>query len=313
MRTAVLALALLACSEPTGSSSPDGATGSDDAPLVDAASDCTARGPCAWLMDYERRIVSQLSGAMEIAPGLTIAHRTSVEERDAVRTFLLAEFAALGITAEAVPYTFQNKMGANVIATLPPADAANAAAPAILVGAHFDGVITGPAAADNATGVAMVLAHARFLATVPRNRPIIFAVFDQEELGLIGSKAYVASLVANSVTLRGVHIFDMLAWDGDGDHTVELWSPSPALQTLYSAHAPALGTPLSTVTFTSGDHQAFKDRGFPVVGLGEEFVGGDHTPHYHMATDNVDNVQFDHTVHVTHLGFTAISADAVAP
>jgi hypothetical protein len=314
MHRLLLLASLAACSSPSsGSADDDDAMPTDDASSVDAATDCTALGPCPWLTDYERRIVSQLAGALEIAPGVTIAHRTSIAERDTVRTFLLAEFAALSIPAESVPYTFTNKMGANIIATLAPTDAANASQPAILIGAHFDGVAAGPAAADNATGVAIVLAHARFLATQPRNRPIIFALFDQEELGLIGSKAYVASLVAANTPLRGVHIFDMLSFDGDGDHVVELWSPSPELQTLYSAHGPDAGTPLSTVTFTSGDHQAFRDRGFPAVGIGEEFVGGDHTPNYHLASDTVDNVHFDHTALVTHLGFATISADAIAP
>lgn len=313
MRRLLLAAALAGCSSPSSPGSADGAMPGDDASTIDTPSDCTALGPCTWLVDYERRIVSQLAGAQEIAPGVTLAHRTSVEERDAVRTFLLAEFAALSIPAEAVPYTFTNKMGANIIATLAPTDAANASQPAILVGAHFDGVIMGPAAADNATGVAIVLAHARFLATQPRNRPIIFALFDQEELGLIGSKAYVASLVLDGKMLRGAHIFDMLSFDGDGDHTVELWSASPELQTLYAAHGPAAGTPISNVTFTSGDHQAFRDRGFPAAGIGEEFVGGDHTPHYHLASDTVENVHFDHTALVTQLGFATISADAIAP
>lgn len=310
-RTAALVLLVAACSD--APSSPRDAASTDDAPLVDAPAPCSALGPCDWLEDYQHRIVSTLGGTLEIAPGVMLQHRASIGERDYARTFLLAELAALGIPAERSDYTFDARSGANIIATLPPTDAANATQPAILVGAHFDGVTAGPGAADNATGCAIVLAAARFLATVPRSRPIIFALFDQEELGLIGSQAYATALQMAGTQLRGAHIFDMLAWDADGDHTVELWSPSPALEALYRAHGPDVGTPITAVTFASSDHDAFLDRGFPAVGIGEEFVGGDHTPHYHKATDTVANVQFAHLTLVTRLAFAVLEADAAAP
>jgi len=308
----LLALATLAaCSD--DASAIDAAITSDTA-TTDAAATCTALGPCDWLADYQRRIVSTLGGTLEIAPGVMLQHRASIAERDYARTFLLAEFTALSITPVRADYTFQSFSGANVIATLPATAPANDALPAILVGAHFDGVAAGPGAADNATGVAIVLAAARYLATVPtRNRPIIFALFDQEELGLIGSKAYVASLTQATTQLRGAHVFDMLAWDGDGDHAVELWSPSPALEALYMTHGPAANTPIQKVTFASSDHKAFLDGGYPAVGIGEEFVGGDHTPHYHKATDTVANVQFDHLAVVTRLAFAVLEADVAAP
>ncbi len=309
---AALAVPAIGCGD-SGSPASDGSMPGDDATTADAPTPCTALGECPWLADYQHRIVSALGGASEIAPGVTLQHRSSIGERDYARTFLLDEFAAISVPVMRVDYSHEGRNGANVIATLPPTEAANASQPAILVGAHFDGVAAGPGAADNATGVAIVLASARFLSTVPRSRPIIFALFDQEELGLIGSEAYAMSLTASSTPLRGAHIFDMLAWDGDGDRTVELWSPSPALEALYREHAPAAGTPISAVAFASSDHRAFLDEGFPAVGIGEEFVGGDHTPPYHKVTDTVANVQFDHLLVVTKLAFAVLEADVAAP
>lgn len=313
MRRATLPLVLVVgCSDPAATTRDAAPSSGDDAPvtpIIDAPSGCTALGPCDWLAGYQHRIVSQLAGGSEIAPGVTLAHRASVPERDAARTFLLAELAALGLAPARHDYTSGSFVGANVIATLP-----GGSGPAILVGAHFDGVAAGPGAADNATGVAIVLAAARYLATVEsRQRPVIFALFDQEELGLVGSKAYVASLTASTTSLRGAHIFDMLAWDGDGDRAVELWSPSPALEALYTAHGPAAGTPIQPVAFPSSDHKAFLDGGFVAVGIGEEFVAGDHTPHYHKATDTVANVSFAHLEVVTRLAFSVLEADVTAP
>lgn len=312
-RAALVAIALtsLGCSDKSESSR-DGSP-ADGATSVDAATPCTPHGECAWLAPYQRRLVETLGGTIEIAPGVMLQHRASIGEREYARTFLVDELTAISVPPTVVPYTYDGRSGGNVIATLPPTDPANASAPAILVGAHFDSVTAGPGAADNATGVAIVLATARFLSTVPRARPVIFALFDQEELGLIGSRAYALSLATSNTTLRGAHIFDMLAWDGDRDRTVELWSPSPELEALYREHGPAANTPITTVVFASSDHDAFLDNGFPAVGIGEEFVGGDHTPHYHRATDTVGNVQFEHLDVVTRLAFAVLEADVAAP
>ncbi|MFN0245296.1 MAG: M28 family metallopeptidase [Kofleriaceae bacterium] len=309
MRWLLVPLVLVACGD--SSSTPRDAT--PDEAIADAFVPCSALGECAWLTGYQHRIVSTLGGTEEIAPGVLLLHRASIAERDFARTFLVDEFEALSIPVSSVPYSFDGRNGSNIIATLPPTDAANASAPAILVGAHFDGVPAGPGAADNATGVAIVLASARFLSTLPRARPIIFALFDQEELGLIGSRAYALSLATAGTPLRGVHIFDMLAWDSDGDRTVELWSPSAALETLYRTHGPAAGTPITSVIFSSSDHKAFLDQNFPAVGIGEEFLGGDRTPHYHRVTDTVENVNFEHLTTVTRLVFAVLEADSAAP
>src|SRR5687767_11830769 len=115
----VPALLLVACSsEPPRMEQPV------DAPTPDVAIDgpavCTPMGPCDWLASYQRRIVGSLSGERDISPGLRLAHRASVAERDAARQFLLDEFAALGITARRHDYTSGTLVGANVIATLDP-------------------------------------------------------------------------------------------------------------------------------------------------------------------------------------------------
>ena len=156
------------------------------------------------------------------------------------------------------------------------------------------------------------LGAARYLRDVPgRQHPVIFALFDQEELGLVGSREYVKTLSTNDV--MGAHVFDMLSFDGDGDHAVELWSPSAALQAVYQTHGTAAGMPVSTVTFASSDHQAFLEAGFAATGVGEEFVGGDHTPHYHKATDTFTNVSFDHLARVSHLVLAVLDAEARTP
>jgi hypothetical protein len=301
---------LVACSKPAQTLDVDASP-----PAPDAAADaapvpgCAPLGECSWLEGYQRRIVGALSGVEDISPGLRLSHRASVAERDASRQFLLDELTALGLTPVRHNYNTGIYTGANVLATL---GATSGTGGTIIVGAHFDSVPAGPGAADNATGVAMVLAAARYLRDVPqRQHPVIFALFDQEELGLIGSRQWVRTLMTTDV--MGVHVFDMLSFDGDGDRAVELWSPSPSLQAVYQTHGAAAGMPISAVTFTSSDHQAFLEAGFTATGVGEEFVANDHTPHYHKATDVFANVSFEHLGRVSHLMLAVLDAEVRTP
>lgn len=287
-----------------------GAASSQDAPVMPAdaplSASCRTPDDCAWLEDYERDVVARLSGARPIAPGVTLTRRSTPSQRATARAYLVAAFDDLGIEASLQDYG----TGANVRGRLPATT--SAAGALIVVGAHYDGVPAGPAAADDGTGVALVLSAARFLRELPRrDHPIEFVLFDQEEVGLVGSAAYVASLRAGQTAIDGAHCFDMISFDGNGDRAIELWSPSPSLQALYELHGASRGVPVRAVRFTSSDHQSFLARGLSAVGVGEEFVGNDHTPHYHRATDTYDRVDFAYLAQVTRLALAVLADRAV--
>lgn len=308
-----LTVALLALSA-SGCGDDHGATG-DDAPpdaerIVDSAppdaASCTAPEDCVWLEEYLREIVGKLAGAREIADGVTLTARASVAERMVTRTFLQEELTRLGFAPELHDYG----TGASVLARLP---ATTGDGGLIVVGAHFDGVPAGPAAADDGTGTALVLAAARYFANLePRDHPMVFVLFDQEEVGLVGSTLYADQLIADETVVDSVHVFDMISWDGDEDGVAELWSPSPSLEALYVGAGTTLGIPVAGVPFEYSDHQSFLDKGFVTVGVSEEFVGGDHTPHYHLATDTYENVNFPYLASITRLAFTVIGGQ-IAP
>ncbi len=67
-----------------------------------------------------------------------------------------------------------------------------------IVGAHMDGIGWGEAADDNASGTALVMELARVLNSpdVRTERSIRFALWNNEETGLNGSRAYVAQRAA---------------------------------------------------------------------------------------------------------------------
>lgn len=198
--------------------------------------------------------------------------------------------------------------GANLIADIP---ATMGSGKRIVVGAHFDTVANSPGANDNASGVAVVLAVARFLADVPcRTAPVTIAMFDQEEIGLFGSRAFAQTLAVADV--RAVHTIDQVAWDDDGDRVFELELPTAALEAEWRAAATIVGVPLTRTTTSGTDHESFRDRGFAAMGLTEEFVGGDTSPHRHQPTDTAATVDVDYLVLAAQLTAQVI-LDEVAP
>lgn len=220
-----------------------------------------------WLQPYVTEVVTQLAARP----------RSTVAERDAARAYLTSKLSELGWTPELHTYA----TGANVFATIP---ATTGDAAGVIVGAHFDSVAGGPGANDNASGVAVVLSVARTLADTPcRTAPVTVVLFDQEESNLLGSRAFARTLVAADV--RAVHTIDQVAWDADNDRRFELEIPTPTLEAEWRAAATIVGASLM-VTSTSGtDHQSFREVGLPAVGLTEEYVGGDTSPHFHRDTD----------------------------
>jgi len=86
-----------------------------------------------------------------------------------------------------------------------------AKAGAILVTAHFDTVPGSPGADDNASAIAAALEIARLLGQQPTSRPLQFAFFDREEVGLLGSLAYTA-VPTNLTNLAGVVNLEMLGY-----------------------------------------------------------------------------------------------------
>lgn len=77
----------------------------------------------------------------------------------------------------------------NVLATTKSGDASNT----VVVGTHLDSVPAGPGINDNGSGVAFNLELALAVARTPFLNRVVFAFWGAEELGLLGSEAWVAS------------------------------------------------------------------------------------------------------------------------
>jgi len=249
-----------------------------------------AQKPAVDISALEREIVAKLSGQAEIEPGLKLANRFAPENKKAARAFLERTWKSLGLEVQKQDYSAE---GQNLFALLPatvPSDEY------IVIGAHYDSVRNSPGANDNTTGAALVTAAAAELArTTPRIRNILFVLFDEEERGLRGSRAFAQKMKDENRKVHSVHTVDQMGWDKDGDRAIELELPYDGAVALYEAAAKAMPAPIPIlVTKEAGsDHSAFRRLGFAAVGLTEEYRNKDTTPYIHKPTDTFETVQFE--------------------
>ncbi len=155
----------------------------------------------------------------------------------------------------------EQRTGYNVIGTLK-----GKSDEAIVLGGHYDSVATGPGASDNASGTATILELARVFASKPQpQRTMVFIAFDAEELGLLGSRAYVDELSrAQLQNIRAMLNFDMLgAGNGPlilmGDGNVALLARSSAQQLKIDARNAQMPANAGS------DHESFARRGVDTV------------------------------------------------
>jgi hypothetical protein len=242
-------------------------------------------GPGVDLQD----IVCRLAGGKPIQGSTLLQHRTSDADREVVRTYLSAMLGSFGLTAQRQDYS----TGSNVYAEL--ASTVGAAAPWVVFGAHYDSVSTSPGADDNGSGVAMVLGLAAYVAQLePRSKNVIFVLFDQEEIGLVGSGQFADWLVQRGITVHSVHDFDQIGWDLDKDRAIEIERPPDDLFALYTkAHDDGAFTmPLEKAQATGSDHDSFRNRGMPSLNVSEEYQNGDTTPYHHKPGDTCDTLDY---------------------
>ncbi len=262
----------------------------------DAGNETCSRGTLSpsWIMDMEIEVVAKLSGNQEIAPGVSLSDRSTFGNRESARDFLQTELEALGYEVDRHDYG----SGINLVAT-----AQGSGSGHYVIGAHYDSVPGSPGANDNATGVAAVLATARYVKELdcPLANGVRFVFFDEEELGLVGARAYALKLEAEAAEILGVFTIDQMGWDMDGDRAIEIEIPGVGmLQKVADANTSFGHNLLVHTTNTAGsDHTAFRERGYLAAGITEEYINGDTTPHYHLPGDGYATVNFDYLVSTT--------------
>lgn len=266
--------------------------------VVIAVASLVAQSPASDT-DLQREVIGKLSGQREIRPGVTLANRSTIENRQEARTYLSAVLTSIGLEPKRQAYGEAG--GENVYAIL---SSGKPSAEAVVLGAHYDSVLRAPGANDDATGVAAVLAVARAMTRVtPRSRDLIVVFFDEEERGLLGSKAFAQMLKDQNRAVHSVHTIDQMGWDQNHNRAIELELPYDGAVEIYEHAAKALSLDIQmfTTTETGSDHSSFRRLGFPAIGITEEYRHGDTTPFIHRAGDTYDTVDFDYLASTTRL------------
>ncbi len=135
-----------------------------------------------------------------------------------------------------------------------------------ITGGHYDSVPAGPGANDNASGTATVVEIAGVLASQGKMGSHCFVLFGSEEIGLLGSKAYVDSLTTDEKQgIKAMLNFDMVGFGSEPWYLIG----STSMQTKAAEVATGLGieTQIRTLASTGGgsDHASFINAGIPSV------------------------------------------------
>ena len=283
------------------------------------------------------RDVERYTGVQPVAGTTTIfsRHIHHSDNAAAVRALLddLTHLGAGHLTVRTHRFTHEGRPYDNVEAILP----ASGLSGIVLVTAHIDStgarqagyrasVDAAPGADDDASGIAGVLSAARALlelaaAGVPR-REMRFVLFNAEEHGLIGSRAYAREQALLAAKIVAVFQIDMIGYDVNPGRTFELhvgFMPSFDVQarsarlaeliaTLVPQVSPSLPAPQvypgagspGDPAESRSDHYSFQLEGYAACLASEDFFVGpgpaappsEPNPNYHLPADNAINTLY---------------------
>jgi hypothetical protein len=206
------------------------------------------------------------------------------------RALLEAELRALGAEVEVQRTTsvdarygvpFDSASVANVVARLP----GTASSGAVALVAHYDSVPNSPGAADDASGVAVLLETLRALkASGPLRNDVLLVFTDAEEGGVLGSTAFVRQHP------RAREVAVVLNFDArGGEGPAQLVGLTEDSRWLVDALAEAVPHPTAASIFTEGARRTMRGTDwapFTEAGVaGLNLLSIDGTAHYHAATD----------------------------
>jgi hypothetical protein len=215
--------------------------------------------------------------------------------------FSFSHTSIRGLVSRDRPFRTTYDNAANVVAMEP---GTKSGAPAIVVSAHYDhlgrrdGVVY-PGADDNASGVAALLAAARYVHAHPLAHPVIFAAFDAEELGLEGARTFMRARPAAASAIALNINFDMVSRNDRNEifaagtyHTpslkpiVDEAQGRTSVKILFGHDRPMTRAGMVEDWTSQSDHGIFHQAGIPFLYFGVE----DH-PDYHKPTDTADKIE----------------------
>ena len=201
----------------------------------------------------------------------------------------------------------ERRMASNILAYLPATAGTNGVPkPWVAIGAHYDHLGHGDAgsslatkedagkvhhgADDNASGSAAVLGIAETLANATRKRNVLLAFWSGEELGLLGSAAYVNKPAVPLDQTAAYLNFDMVGRMQDNKLTIQATGTSDTWARFIEQANVAAGFDL---LLQADPNQPTDIASFYLAGLpGLAFFTGTHAD-YHKPSDTADKINYE--------------------
>lgn len=246
-------------------------------------------------LDSMTHFVSQLTGEEQViingVPETILSRHKDQPGNEKAFQFVKQKFVTYGLSVDSMQFsaTGKNLFGVKTGTMFPGRK--------FILGAHYDNMPAGtvaPGADDNASGSAAVMEAARIFSNHDFPFTVVFALWDEEEQGLVGSNAYASMAALNNDTILGYINMDMLGWDGNNDSVADLHvrpvanSIQLANKAIEADSVYTIGLGLHIVNPGTGatDHAAFWNNGFTAIGIDEEY-GNDFNPFWHTPADSL--------------------------
>jgi Zn-dependent M28 family amino/carboxypeptidase len=257
------------------------------------------------------------------------APRTVVDSHhQEVQDLCAARFSALGFTVER--YTYGD--GVDVIGTLTGTSRPDEI---VIVSAHYDTIMGGNGADDNASGVAAVLESSRLLASGKHARTLVAACWDEEEPAETGSYRYASREKDKQTQIKVAYVYDEIGFSKDAPNSqkfpdgFQIAYPLLALKMqanqyranfimlIYDQQAGPWGQTIANaadreslpsaqlevnldgkvpIELRGSDHNSFWGKGYPAIEITD--TAGYRNPYQHTNLDTDDRLDNDFSVKV---------------
>lgn len=190
----------------------------------------------------------------------------------------------------------------------------------VIICAHYDNMPAGdiaPGADDNGSGTVAVIEAARILSKYFPEYSIIYALWDEEEQGLIGAHYYAQNARDKNDSIIAVINLDMIGWDSNNDgkieiHTRDIAESNQLANSIFNINQNYnIGLDASIINPGTpwSDHHTFWLRGYSAVLIIED-MANDFNGFYHTVKDDINSINFDYYEKMTKLAVGSLAYNA---
>ena len=239
-------------------------------------------------------------------------HPTGSASIEKVKLFLYNELLKMPINVEYHQWSFEDKKGENIIATIPGKVSSNNI---IMACAHYDTIEVSPGADDDGSGLASILMMSFILSQYTFNNTIQLIFFSGEEQGLLGSKEYVKKIEEQDNNVIGILALDKIGYAKTSEQGKTIRhhaDPSSSwmidiTEEIVDKFKKEINLNIRRLPFdSSSDHKAFVDKGYSGSNLAEEALN----PYYHTSEDLLKHMNITYLKKVCQLATCTIASIA---